>query len=335
MLRSGCLLLTLLCAMPVLGDLIYMKNGDRLTGTIQYLDGVRLVLKTDYAAAIGLDWSQVAELHMRREMIVKLQDGSRRRGVLAVGESGKRILLDGAEVAGLVQITDIHQMFAPPKREFAPRWSGSAELNAKAESGSSDTEEFKGKLNLAYSSGRNRHRLELSSEQERKHDERTKDRFQTSYQFDHFLDRHWYNSSGYQYNRNRFKALQRRHALAQSIGYSFFDNPVEHFYIETGLSYTEEDFESGAEIRDFGLRWALGYRRQSPLEWVGFYHEQLVLMPRFRGQNASFSVETGLEIDLPGASFLKLSHEWDYDRRPDEGEERRDAVVRLGAGVRW
>lgn len=330
-----CLLLLLLSAFPAAADLIYLKNGDRLSGTIRYLDGIKLVLKTDYAPSIAINWSHVSELHMRREMIVKLQDGSRFQGNLAIEQSGAQILLDGKEVEGLTQLTDIHQMFAPPTRKFSSSWSGSVEMNGKVESGSSDTEEFKGKLDLNYSSGRNRHRLEFSTEQERKNSARTKDRLQAGYQFDHFLDQHWYSSSGYQYNRNKFKSLERRHALAQSIGYSFFDNPVERFYIETGLSYTDESFESGTEIRDLGLRWALGYRRQSPLEWVSFYHEQLVLMPRFRGENTSFYTDTGLEFDLPGNTFLKLSHEWDYDRRPDEGDERRESEVRFGGGYRW
>lgn len=328
-------LLILLLSLPVAADLLYLKNGDRLTGTVRYLDGIKLVLATEYAASIAIDWNQIAELHMQRDMAVKLHDGREFEGNLAVDRSGNELLLDGQPVPGLEQLGDIRQMFTPTPKTFKPGWKGAVEVAAEVESGSSETEEYQGKFNLIYSAGRNRHSLEFATEQERNQGERTKDRLRFSYQFDHFLDQHWYSASNYQYNRNKFKSLQRRNAVAQSMGYSFFENPVERFYIETGLSYTEERYESGTEIDDLGLRWALGYRRQSPIEWLRFYHEQIILMPRFTSTNASYFTDTGFEFDLFNGSYLKLSHEWDYDRRPEEGEDRRDSVVRLGAGYRW
>lgn len=335
-LRAGAgVLIGWLLAFTVGADLLYLKNGDRLSGTVRYMDGVKLVLATDYASSIAIDWTQIAELHMQRDMTLKLQDGRELQGDFSVNQSGDQLLLDGQPVAGLEQLKDIRQMFAPTPKTFTPTWRGRVELAAEVESGSSETEEYQGKLDVSYSAGRNRHSVELATEQERNQGERTKDRVRFVYQFDHFFDQHWYSASNYQYNRNKFKSLQRRNAIAQSVGYSFFENPVERFYIESGLSYTEERYDSGTEIDDPGFRWALGYRRQSPMEWLSFYHTQRILMPRFSSTNASYYTDTGFEFDLFDGSYLKLAHEWDYDRRPEEGEDRRDSVVRFGAGYRW
>ena len=43
-------------------DTVWMKNGDRLTGTIRVFDGGKLVLETDYGGTIPLDWKKVATL---------------------------------------------------------------------------------------------------------------------------------------------------------------------------------------------------------------------------------------------------------------------------------
>ncbi|HLT05770.1 MAG TPA: DUF481 domain-containing protein, partial [Pseudomonas sp.] len=50
------------CAWPVLADTVWLKNGDRLTGTIKAFDGGKLVLQTPYCGELSISWSSVATL---------------------------------------------------------------------------------------------------------------------------------------------------------------------------------------------------------------------------------------------------------------------------------
>lgn len=56
---------TLLClavasaSMPLLADTVWLKNGDKLSGKITVFDGGKLLIQTDYAGAIPVDWKQV------------------------------------------------------------------------------------------------------------------------------------------------------------------------------------------------------------------------------------------------------------------------------------
>lgn len=52
-----------------------MKNGDRLTGTIEKSDDKSLVIKTEFAGQVTVDWSAIQEVKSEQPLHVKLKDG--------------------------------------------------------------------------------------------------------------------------------------------------------------------------------------------------------------------------------------------------------------------
>ena len=77
-------------------DTVWLTNGDRLTGTIRFFDGSKLLLETDYGGSIPLDWKKIATLQSDHELLVKLGpvDGERAKSLLAA-EPGKVTLANG------------------------------------------------------------------------------------------------------------------------------------------------------------------------------------------------------------------------------------------------
>ena len=76
--RQVALLAVLFCyLLPVqlLADQVSLKNGDRLTGTIVKSDGKTLVLHTDYAGDVNVNWSAIQGMQSGEELHVLLQDG--------------------------------------------------------------------------------------------------------------------------------------------------------------------------------------------------------------------------------------------------------------------
>jgi hypothetical protein len=56
-------------------DQVVMKNGDRLGGTIEKYDDKNLLLKTDYAGELKLDWSAVQQITSTELLHVSLSTG--------------------------------------------------------------------------------------------------------------------------------------------------------------------------------------------------------------------------------------------------------------------
>ena len=55
-------------------DTVMLKNGDRLTGTVEVSDGKDVTLKTDFAGEIKIQWSAVQELKTDKPIYVVTPD---------------------------------------------------------------------------------------------------------------------------------------------------------------------------------------------------------------------------------------------------------------------
>ena len=99
---------------PLLADTVWLKNGDKLTGSIELFDSGKLLLKTDYAGTITLDAGKIATLESERELLIKQGDfvGERAKSLRAAGQ-GQVELVNG-EAPKVVELSSISQML-PPK----------------------------------------------------------------------------------------------------------------------------------------------------------------------------------------------------------------------------
>ena len=93
--RAAILSCFLLFALPLFArestDVLVMRNGDRLTGTIKALYGGVLYFSLPYVIdTLSVDWTKVARLESKQLFIVKTEDGSVYNGTLSSSESCRR-----------------------------------------------------------------------------------------------------------------------------------------------------------------------------------------------------------------------------------------------------
>lgn len=78
------LLFTLSCSS--FADQIVLKNGDRLTGTIQKSDDKSLLIKTEFAGAVTVQWPAVEDIKSEQPLHVGLKDGRTLAGPVTTGD---------------------------------------------------------------------------------------------------------------------------------------------------------------------------------------------------------------------------------------------------------
>ena len=69
------LVMVCVCAMVARADQVTLRNGDRLTGTIVKSDANTLLLKTEYAGDVSLQWDSVAAITSTQPLHLALRDG--------------------------------------------------------------------------------------------------------------------------------------------------------------------------------------------------------------------------------------------------------------------
>jgi len=135
-------------------DVLYMKNGDKLTCEIKTMDAGALYVSLDYVdGTISVSWARIARVVSTRLFLVQTDDGSVYTGRLSIDpiegtdsvrviitqQDGSRIPLDKSQVAGLSSTAD----------SFWGRLNGSVSSGVSYTKGNSNTT-YNFSSNVAY-----------------------------------------------------------------------------------------------------------------------------------------------------------------------------------------
>lgn len=129
-------------------DIVYLRNGDRVTCEIKRLERGRLEVKTDGMGTVYIEWDDIERLTSKERYVVELEDGTRFEGTLADTDTQARLLLrkEGpADATGDVQdqLLDMQNVvWLDPLKLDAKRinrWDGSLSAGFDATKANSDT----------------------------------------------------------------------------------------------------------------------------------------------------------------------------------------------------
>jgi putative salt-induced outer membrane protein YdiY len=128
-------------------DQVVLKNGDRLTGTIQKSDEKSLVLKTEFAGEVTIQWEAIQELKSEQPLHVGLKDGKTVTGSVATTDGKLSI---ATRTAGTVETpkeavvamrNDAEEAAWRKKQHpgFLEGWDGGVNVGFGLTSGNSET----------------------------------------------------------------------------------------------------------------------------------------------------------------------------------------------------
>jgi putative salt-induced outer membrane protein len=86
------LIFVFLCPVALLADQIVLKNGDRLTGVIEQSDDKTLVIKTDFAGEVTVQWPAVEEINSTQHLFVTLNDGKTVTGTVTTSDGNLAVV---------------------------------------------------------------------------------------------------------------------------------------------------------------------------------------------------------------------------------------------------
>jgi putative salt-induced outer membrane protein YdiY len=225
-----------------------MSNGDWLTGSVTAMvDGV-LVLETEYAGPVELEWTRIARLVIDTPLPVLLGDGTE---------------TDVRELPTMrVALADVAAIAPPPAPPQPVRWTGRADFGWATTSGNSSTE--LGTL-TAFAQrerpGRYRLSLLLDAAQGSSEGETTANRARVQGKYDRAAgdSKYRYYLAGIGYDKVR--DIDLRTEIGAGIGRTLIDMPEQALTAEIGASYVRDDFSEGASQSDAKVRIGEAWRR--------------------------------------------------------------------------
>lgn len=319
---------------PSFADTVWLKNGDRLTGTIKLFDGGKLVLETDYGGAIALDWKKVATLQSDQEMLVKQDEvtGERAKSLQAA-ESGKVTLVNG-EAPKTVELASIEQIMKPRPLVEDFVWKGNVDVGLDYKRAEKDTDDYDVDFKTKARHGRWRHNAEGGYNREKQDNVVTTDNWDAEYALDRFLDEHWFWQGRLSYRRDKIEDVSSQRTIGSGPGYQFWDDELGAFSLATLVNRNDYEYSDGGnnDFYSLGLKW--DYNRYLVGKSVEMFSNGEVGKPIAGDTDYELEAEAGLRYKVTDWASLNVKAEKNLVSGAEDGEldETRYSV---GFGVGW
>jgi putative salt-induced outer membrane protein len=253
------LALVLLLASAVFGDQITLKNGDRLTGTVVKSDGKTLVLHTEFAGDITLQFAAITQITTDKELHVSTSD--KKTAVGPVTSSDGKIEV-ATKSSGTVEVpagnvvlirNDAEQ--AAYEKSLHPGllhgWNGGANVGFSIARGNSQTSNLALAVNAVHPTENDKLTVYISSiytNNDLASPSTVANLITAGVRYDHNLNARVFAFVGTDFMSNVLQNLDLRGVFGGGLGYHAIksDNTMLDFF--AGVNYTHETYSNGPPV---------------------------------------------------------------------------------------
>lgn len=334
-LLNGLLLSLVLLSLPMdtRADTVWLKNGDRLTGTIKLYDGNRLVLETEYAGTIVLKWAKVATLETEQELLVKRDDVTGEKAQsLRAGESGTVVLVNG-EAPKEIPLSAISQILKPKPIIEDFSWKGNIGVSLDYKRADSDKDEYAVDLRTKARHGLWRHNGYADYNRELKNDVVTTDNWSAEYALDYFFAHRLFWQNRFDYKRDRIENLERQRSLGTGPGYQFWDTELGAFSVAGLLNRSDYRYDNGGRDQFYAMSIKWDYNRYLLGQTLELFTVGEVGKPLSGAADYDLNAEAGLRYKVTDWASLNLKAKKEKVSGADGNLD--ETRYSIGFGVGW
>ncbi len=263
--RKMLLVLSLGCALAstaALADQILLKNGDKLSGSIIKFDGKNLVLKTDYAGEVTIQWAALQEMNSSQDLHVGIKSGQTLVGPVSTSDGNLEISTKSAgkvatpkdSVAVIRNTTEQLAYDNSLHPGFLEGWDGGANVGFALTRGNSQTKN----LALAFSAARKTLNDKLSlyansvyatNDAPLATPSTTANAIQGGLRYDHDFTPRVFGFGSADFQSDSLQTLNLRSILGGGLGFHAIKSERTTLDLLGGINYTRENYD--AFSRDF------------------------------------------------------------------------------------
>ena len=137
-LKAFLLLLIMMICQPAWAektDIVYLKNGDRVTGEVKTLNRGKLQFSTDHMGTIYIEWGDILQVTSATGQSVELTDGRRYYGTLTKPENDNLVTVSTPLGPANINVDDVFAMY-PVEANFWDRLDVNVDFGLSWDKGS-------------------------------------------------------------------------------------------------------------------------------------------------------------------------------------------------------
>ena len=329
--RYSLLALAALSFDPAHADLLVLKNGDRITGTIKAIWDDEVSIEPEYADEFDVDLEVVEFIQSEREFDVELYDG-REATVRLTGagvDKQQLVQLDDQEMS--IDLSEILELDEPAALRD---WESHVDFSATINDGNTDstTTQFRG--DLLFETPDHRHFAEFTQAYEETDDIVSKDQDLLRYSYNWKFNDPWFFAANASHERDPIIELDKRLIVSAGVGRDIFNTPRKLLSIQLGAGGQQEEIADQNEDSTVGV-WSLRYRHDFLSGDLELFHNHSITENISGRDNTSIKTSTGVRYEITDLLYANATFNWDYESDPADQAEKEDVTLLLGVGLEF
>lgn len=322
---------------PSVADTIWLKNGDKITGTLVVKISNKLTVKTSYADDVKINWNDIHSIDADKAILMQLSDGSIVNGRLIHSAEGQ-VILDEETNTPLVdtELDEIH--YINPSRDLIGEgyvWTGNLNLGGAFNNGNSTNRNMQFNGESVLRGLEDRYTVQGYYYWAEDNDQQTQNNARVRGQYDHFFTKKWFSYLNTIQEKDRFRDIKLRSTYGVGSGYQIFESEKLNLSVEGGVSLITQDYYEEANDKHAALRWAVNYNQYLFDSFVQAFHRHEVLYtPRSPSQVLVYS-STGLRFPFIFGLSASTQMDYNFDSRPADDRRKGDTRALFTLGYSW
>jgi putative salt-induced outer membrane protein YdiY len=332
----GLLVSGMAASTPSYGGRLFLPENESISGSLVGIEEGRLRWSSPILGELTIDLQHVQYIESDRRFDVHTSEREWGDCVMIVDQSGQVLdCNEGIEwIGSWVLVTSAEEVVDQPLPMLAQ--IGSLKLAAENSSGNSNISKYR--LD-AYSEIRlldSRHTINIRYDEESASDTTTRNKWQTSYQYDQFFTRKWFATGNAFYEEDEFKDLDERSSVGLGLGYQFLETHYMQLNGKGTVNYLDERFSNGVERTTPAFLWNLDFVWRFNDKGMKFFHRHAFLVAFDEGDDFEIATTSGFQYPINGHFSSVIQLEYDYDERPaDDLINKKDAKWSVGVDYNW
>ena len=317
-------------------DVLVLKNGDRITGTIKQIWDNEVAIEPDYSDEFDVDLDVVDHIISDRDFDIELADGREASAQFGgTSDTGEQLISIGDESIA-IELAEIFDLDEPAK-DF--EWESHIDFSATVNSGNTDSTNAQLRADSLIETPDHRHLVELSKFHEETDSITTKAQDLFKYNYNWIFNDPWFFAASVSHERDPIIELASRNILTGGIGLDVWNTPRRRLSIQLGVGAQSEDFES-VQTNSSVVTWTLRYRQDVLNDDLELFHDHSITHNIDGRVNTSYKTSTGLRYEITDLLYANLSVNFDYESDPVVSDpldlpENEDLALLIGIGAEF
>ena len=332
------LICSILWAATAGADEVFLRNGDRLSGTVVRLTDGKLAFESAAAGKVTIDLAQIQTLATTDRVEIHLTDGTTFNRRIEAGQPDQfGIETDGMLRAQTFQLTQLASINPPAKPQ--PKWGGNVSVGATVTSGNTSTVTANASANLSRRTEKDRITAGFDYAKGRQKDPdtgekvTTEDWWRIQGRYDYFISGKFFVFGNGRYEKDAVALLDRRVVVGGGAGYQWIESERTNFSTSLGVASVFEKYTNQTDSNnELSLQAGYNFDRQLT-KTVKFAHD-LSYYPSFDDFGDYYLTATAdIQANLTKNMFASFKTIFNFDATPATNRGSTDVKYILGVGM--